>query len=112
MSNSKEISRNFKDYYKHKKEIVNLSKSYNVGDELVAISKCIMCGNEENEQTLTIGKIYNIEWIDKKHICVIDDSNDDHFFPYKDLHKFFLTKKELRRIKLNEIKNRFMLSNE
>lgn len=57
------------------------------GDKLTASSECKM--DEDGRPTLTIGKEYTIEDFDDEDFMVIDDEEDFHWFPIKEINLYF-----------------------
>jgi len=56
-------------------------------DKLEAVSKCTM--EDTGEETLTIGKFYEITDITDRKITIRNDEDTDHYFPINGLWDFF-----------------------
>lgn len=71
------------------------------GATIYAIDECIMKGSEN--PTLTIGKGYVVQYIERsKYFSIIDDENETHVFYLTEFNKYFTFKKPnpMRTIKL------------
>lgn len=66
------------------------------GTILIATDPCIM--EDTGKPSLTIGKEYMVigynNDIEKYHLCIIDDENEEHYFPIKDYKEFFNIKED------------------
>ena len=67
-----------------------------VGDNLMAIDECIMNGT--HKPTLTLGKNYEVVYLDESDFAVIDDNGDQHLFEHKYLNDFFVKNESLGQI--------------
>jgi len=77
------------------------TQDINVGDIVTAIRVCRMV--DDGQICLTIGKSYEVRFIENDNtMMIIDDKGDEHFFPMDS--KWLLTKKEMRKLKLEKLK--------
>ena len=73
-----------------------------VGDKLYCHTVCRMTINKI--RATTIGKEYIVIEKFDDELMIINDYNQEHFFEYKNLNKWFWDIRELRKIKLEKIR--------